>query len=609
MKWINVLSLCLVIIVATGGERPPMPDPGEGYFLLNEGNSLMGQLHGWTRIQDKKVTVLGGLAHVLGFPKHDAEGVGAAGIPIDWAWQTPHKRQEFFDDLAAHDVSLFTVQAFGWGNRRDVEVEAYAAAQMYRHVLQKNPDCPLLVYETWPSGRNPGGAHRKDIEGELKDNGGDAEAYMQGLQACYRDYMDRIAHVLRQEFPDKPVYLIPCPQAMHEVGRRIKANGQCGGMTHIAELLDTGGRSVHTSRKGVFLTCMVHLASYYCRNPAAAEMPVDYETVFAFNLKEGQKPTGLTPEQGKELAQLAWEVVSSYPATPVSRKEFAFDDMEKPAPAVLAKKEVLSAKQAAITWTPGSDNNEVRLQAIYLDGELVGRLDAKADHFIVGDLKSGHKNQIVVRTFDMDYNFSDLKIELNAPNVQGSAVILGWDLAPYTLNSNDREPAKYKLIEEVTVTQAAGADVLAGTLKYGPGTGRGGRPFRHCMLISKAGSKTLQEAVAAETYVTFTVQPVDGKTLSLKSLILPIAGSSDAMELALMSSIGGFSADNAIETMTVAPGYADMEFPLHRHPELQNLDKAVEFRIYFIKGGGQTYIGNYSDPDEAIDMILRGEVK
>ncbi|MFW5830032.1 MAG: hypothetical protein ACOCXA_07195, partial [Planctomycetota bacterium] len=116
------LISCLPAVLALSGSlsaadaTPPLPDPGEGWVMINEGNSLMGQLHVKTTIGDqKKVELLPGLAHVFGFPAHDAEGVGAAGIPIDWAWENPGKRQEFFDDLASRDDwSALTVMPFGY---------------------------------------------------------------------------------------------------------------------------------------------------------------------------------------------------------------------------------------------------------------------------------------------------------------------------------------------------------------------------------------------------------------------------------------------------------------------------------------------------------------
>jgi hypothetical protein len=158
--WLLILCACAVLgepraqARAASDAHPPMPDPGKGYFLLNEGNSLMGQLNNCRmHLGGKKAPLLPALAHIFGYPEHRAENVGAAGVPIDWIWNNPGKRQEFFDDVAANPITLFTVQSHGYQNRRLVEVEAAAAAQMYRHVLKHHAGTPLLLYQTWPSGQ------------------------------------------------------------------------------------------------------------------------------------------------------------------------------------------------------------------------------------------------------------------------------------------------------------------------------------------------------------------------------------------------------------------------------------------------------------------------
>ncbi|MFO8012241.1 MAG: hypothetical protein R6X20_02935 [Phycisphaerae bacterium] len=613
--WLLVVCTCVLLgglpagVRAASNPHPPVPDPGKGYFLLNEGNSLMGQLNNCRmHLDGEKAPLLPALAHIFGYPEHRAENVGAAGVPIDWIWNNPGKRQEFFEDVAENPITLFTVQSHGYQNRRLVEVEAGAAAQMYRHLLKHHPGTPLLLYQTWPSGRSPGGGHFKDMEPALSDGGGDADLYLKGLGRCIDTHMNPLAHVLRQEFPDKPVYLIPCPQAMAEVGRRIADDGECAGMTHVAELLDAGGRSVHTSRKGVFLTCMVHLASYYRRNPATVDMPVDYKTVFAFNLKEGLKPTGLTPEEGKELARLAWDVVRTYPATTVSDKAFAFDDMTRPRAARITKAEALSAKHGTVRWKPGADDTGVAKQVVYLNGEYKGTLAPDADRFHVGGMEDGETNHFVVRTFDATYNFADAEVEITPPAIQGKTVLLAWDLSPYTLNAKDREPEKYKPATAITVTESHAVGASKGTITYGPGASTAGRPFRHCMIISGARGKSFEAARQAGAYVTFTVAPEAEKTLALKSLVLPVKSGTDGLTITLLTSATGFGAGDAVGAATVAEGTSEVEFPLHRVPALQNVSKPVEMRLYFHQGGHQAYIGHFGDPDAEPDVWLRGEV-
>jgi hypothetical protein len=82
------------------GQRPPLPEPGRGYQILNEGNSLMGQMHTAVEIDGQKVRedhktvpLISWMAHRWEYPEHYSQGVGAAGIPIDWAWINLMKRE------------------------------------------------------------------------------------------------------------------------------------------------------------------------------------------------------------------------------------------------------------------------------------------------------------------------------------------------------------------------------------------------------------------------------------------------------------------------------------------------------------------------------------
>jgi hypothetical protein len=590
--------------------RAAMPDPGKGYFVLNEGNSLMGQMHTRFYHEDyKKERLIHALADYYGFPEHDSEGVGAAGVPIDWIWGNMNKRQEFFDDLRQNPVDLFAVQPFGFQNRREPEIEAAAAAQMYRHVLEKNPKAPLLIYQTWPSGRSPGGAHH-DLEPALAENGGDAELFMKGLKLCIDEYMNPVAHILRQEFPDKPVYIMPCPQVMLEFGRRLakEPDGELAGIKHIAELLDAGGRSVHVSRKGQFMVALTQLAGMYRKDPAETDFPVDYETVFAFNLKEGPKTHGLTNEQAKVIARLVWDVVSTYPATAVSRKEFDFEDMSAPRPAKLVASKLLSAKQAHLQWEPGRDDKAVKLQCVYRNGDLISRLDPEVNHYYVGSLTDGGENTIILRTFDKQYNYADEVVKLTPPKVKGQTVILAWDLFPYSLRGERRED-EYMPATAIKATESTGVDPDKATITFGPGVGTAGRPFRHCMIISPDNFESFADSHDKGGYVKFTVAPKDGKTLSLKSLILPIKTQESGLRVTLMTSATGFDMGDQIRTLTVSDGLSEIEFPLDEVQALQSVDEPVEVRLYISQGRGQTYIGSFGDTDRTPDVWLRGQVK
>lgn len=612
-----VLALCSPL--ALGGDRPGMPEPGKGYSVLNEGNSLMGQMHTYPRVDGKNVRqdgrsvpLIAWMAHEWGYPEHYSTGVGAAGVPIDWCWINLAKRKEFHQKRDSQEWDVFTVQPFGFQNRRDPEVEAYAAAQFYRAMLERNPSIPLLIYQTWPSGRSAGGAHFQDLGVALEDGGGDADKYAKGLQLAIDTHMNPIAHILRQEFPDKPVYVMPVPQVFLAVHEKLKQEGEFAGIKHMADLLDQGGRSVHVSRKGQWLTAMTQLASMYAKNPAKGEnIPADYGTVFAFDLKAGALQPGLTAKQADQLAQLAWDVVSTCPATAASGKPFAFEDMTPPTPARITASKLAGVQQAELAWTPGSDDRGVLKQVIYVNGDLHETLPPKATNQGLTDLVPGKVNRVVVRTFDSAYNLADAVVEIDVPAIQGRQ-LAGWDLSTYaSYPEKSRSKVKPKSADSVETSELSKALRGPMAITRGPGLDRTGTSWG-ILNLGDAKATSLEEAVAANDYFTFTVTPADRKTVALSALTLPIRFHHSRLgrtRLALFTSSTGFKPDDVLETITPPVSACNLGFDLSAVEQLRTVSKPVEVRVYVVQSGqlmvGSPGAAGMPEPD----IILYGSVK
>jgi hypothetical protein len=575
-------------------QRPPLPESGQGYQILNEGNSLMGQLHTRTVLDEdgKRVELLPGMQQQLGYPETMAEGVGAAGVPIDWIWTTPHKREEFYNDLAARDWDLFVVQPFGYQNTRRPEDEAAAAAQMYREVVKRYPKAALLVYQTWPAGRP-----------HLGDGGGDAKGWLEELDRAIETHMNPVGHILRQEFPDKPVYVIPVPQALGELTRRIeKSGGDLLGIKHIAEMLDTGGSSVHLSRKGVFLNVMVHLSSYMQESMVDKRLPIDYETVFAFNLQEGMQPPGLTQAQAKLLQQIAWEVVSTYPATTVSGKEFQLEDSEPPVAASFTESTLAGPGQMQLVWSPATDNREVTGYSIYLGGEYLATISPDERDYLVAGLTPGEQNRVTVRAWDAVYNFADAVVDVTPPAIEGD-VLLGWDLSPYSNRPEDKRPD-----EKIRVTENAEGIQVPAPIVRGKGLDSAKRPWRHVMYLSGIEADTLDAAVEESDYVTMTVAPEPRQKVSLSALKVPIKVEGDSLRVTVFSSPTGFEPENALADYRLENGLQRIIVPLADHEPLQAIAGPVELRLHLWHSDRGAMLGHFGDPREQLDVILLGRI-
>ncbi len=598
------VSVVLTVAGAAGAaDRAPMPPAGNGYKLFWEGNSLMGQLHCRVHLPGgkPKTPLIVALCRAFGYPETSTETVGAAGVPIDWAWENDGKRKEFFEKIPGTKWDLLIVQPFGFQNTRRPEDEAAAAAQIYRLILDASPKAALLVYQTWPSGK---------AAGELADGGGNAEAYAAGLARCIDTHMDPVTHILRQEFPDRPVYAIPVPRAFLEFHKRIEAGGGTWqGFRHVAQLLDQGGASVHVSPLGLYVNAMVHLGSYFRKAPAGGDLPNEYGVTFAFDLKKGAQPTGLSRKQAEALQALAWDVVRTSPATPVSARPFDFPDMTAPKPAKLGKVDVLAARQARVRWSAATDDTAVVKQSLYLNDEYLDTVDANVTSYVVAGLRPGEANRFRIRAFDACHNLADAVATITPPKLTGPDVLLGWDLFPYTNNPKDRDPDTYRPAEAVTATSAPGTRAGPATIRRGPGLRGGTRPFRHCMLFWGPDAETLGEAIEAGSHLSFTVAPAEGKTLSLGSLLVPLRVDRTGLHVAVLTSATGFGADAAIASVGLPRGVQEIELPLHRADALRKVTQPVEVRLVFwgSKRGG--YLGSFGDRDRTDDVILRGAVE
>jgi hypothetical protein len=129
------------------------------------------------------------------------------------------------------------------------------------------------------------------------------------------------------------------------------------------------------------------------------------------------------------------------------------------------------------------------------------------------------------------------------------------------------------------------------------------------MIISPDNFESFADSHDKGGYVKFTVAPKDGKTLALKSLVLPIKTQESGLRVTLMSSATGFDMGDQIRTLTVSDGLSEIEFPLDEVQALQSVDEPVEVRLYISQGRGQTYIGSFGDTDRTPDVWLRGQVK
>lgn len=142
------------------------------------------------------------------------------------------------------------------------------------------------------------------------------------------------------------------------------------------------------------------------------------------------------------------------------------------------------------------------------------------------------------------------------------------------------------------------------------------------VLQNNAGINSLATAIAGDEYFSFTVTPDSGYEASFSSLDLLYSLGANAQpagtEFSLLSSLTGFSATNAIDTLT---GLATSSFNtgsgsfnISGATALQNVagGTAIEFRIYAHNTGANSMtrigIGQAFATNGTNDLVLNGTV-
>jgi len=299
----------------------------QGYKRFHQGNSLSGGVWG----------IFTELAHDGGFPDDQFKKVGAAGTPVDWAWENMTGQ---FIQMLEDEAPFDFVQVQPFHSRREPEDVADAILQIHETALKHSPACTLLVYYTWV--RNPDTHSSFD---EWKD---ELNKYIDSTLIPATD-------LLEQYCPDNPVYVIPTSPAFYALQDSIDA-GKLPRFTNAGDLYRDG---IHMNANGNYLNACVHYAAIYQKSPEG--LPHDYTVNAAIYTTE----VDLTDEEAAIFQRTAWDVVRNYPRTLVSKKARNKTDTEVPSN-VNGLSTTNAAKMSySISWDASTDNTGVKEYLVY----------------------------------------------------------------------------------------------------------------------------------------------------------------------------------------------------------------------------------------------------
>ena len=385
----------------------------QGLHRFHQGNSLTGPL-----INDADGS--GGVIHALavdaGFVEDAQWMVKNAGIPIDAIFNKRHN-PTMEDDIKSilrefKPFPVVCVQPYGHQHKRRPETEASAAAFIFDQALQHTPDARLFIYYNWVS--------YDASEGEFA-----TAKWRKRTLESHRDHFDPIVDYLRQEFPQKRIYVLPVGQALLALSDRIEA-GKVPGVASTAELFDLptkkgGNRTVHPHARGYYLSGLVHFFSYYHDQLKSKPGEKDWRDLrhdLTVGMPYAVPPNtfvNLTDEQAAVFQEVAWNIVRTTPRTVVTdsdstQRNSTRTDFTPPIAPGNLRITKRNGSAVTVSWNPSKDEGGAGLlrYVAYLDGR--DKRDTRQTSFTFEDLVPDRQYQVEIRAFDGEFNFSRARL-------------------------------------------------------------------------------------------------------------------------------------------------------------------------------------------------------
>jgi hypothetical protein len=172
-------------------------------------------------------------------------------------------------------------------------------------------------------------------------------------------YMEVFTDMLRDEFPGKPIFVVPGGPALLTLGDSISA-GMVPGITVIDSLFHD---DIHLNANGAYFVACVHYACIYRQSPVGLPRQYTWNAGGMFTAT-----TSLTAQQAAVLQRIAWQVAQAYPRSPLSAAPRIRTDTIPPTrPLHLS---VVSKNANSVTFslgTPSTDNTAVTGYSVYVN--------------------------------------------------------------------------------------------------------------------------------------------------------------------------------------------------------------------------------------------------
>ena len=329
-----------------------------------------------------------------------------------------------------------------------------------------------------------------------------------------------------------------------------------------------------------------------------------FYTIFTQRSASTLKPLFLTsmtrPDLYEEFARVGYNTGK----TILSANGCGFTDTQVPTvPTTLTASTVLP-DFFNLTWAASTDDIGVLGYEVYRDGVLLGV--SSTPKYAVGGLSAATKYTMTVKAFDSEGKKSALSTALDVTtsalsSVDTSGMIMAWDFAGQTGN------ATMATTDFMTgISGTAPSAVVSISSKF-IASSFGTNSFS----MRNQDKTTLADAITAEHYITFSVSPQAGNELSIDSIKIRPFSQNQVRNFTLMSSVGGFTNGNEIQTIQSA-GQSGTALQKIVVAGISNQSTAIEFRVY-VWGPANVWeafgLGNGDGGITPKDLLVYGKIK
>jgi hypothetical protein len=266
---------------------------------LHVGNSLTDTIDGWL----EPLAAEGGIS--LDYARYTVPGAGLRLLQDQptGGFGVRDVRAELasraFDDLTFQPFPNMPCRPTGPGSDADLILEAWRTA------AARNPAVQVWVFEQWPppvkfSTCITGGGWLKDPS---RWNPPPPRTWEEAAANELR-YMEVVRDELARLEPGRPApWVIPAGRALVSLKREVEAGRVPGIPAFFPAVFSRGGTDPHLTPEGRWFVTLVFYACMFQRDPAGLSA----------------SGTRLTRDQAAALQRIAWEAVTSYPASGVGR--------------------------------------------------------------------------------------------------------------------------------------------------------------------------------------------------------------------------------------------------------------------------------------------------